>query len=362
MNTFFPEIRKNFGFGCMRFPKIDGEADIPQIKDMVDAFLEAGFNYFDTLKFYMDGQSEQIVKACLTSRYPRDCYVLTDKLSVHCFKTKEDVLPLFQEQLDNCGVDYFDFYFYHALKAERHKFFTEEGIYDIGKQLLASGKIRHLGMSFHDTADVLDQILTEHPEIEVVQLQFNYVDYLDPKIQSRECYEVCRKHGKPVMVMEPVKGGALANLPDGAADLMTQGSPASYALRYAASFENVIMVLSGMSSMEQVRDNIATMRDFKPLTQDEHRIIDQVRTIYQSQNKIPCTSCRYCVEDCPAGLDIPALFACLNDKHQNVEGAEERYAAQAVPADACIGCGHCETVCPQGLHIRQLLKDVVAGF
>jgi predicted aldo/keto reductase-like oxidoreductase len=259
-------------------------------------------------------------------------------------------------------VEYFDFYFFHALNASRHKFFTEEGIYDIGKELLKSGRIRHLGMSFHDTADVLDQILTDRPEIEVVQLQFNYVDYLDPKIQSRDCYEVCRKHGKPVMVMEPVKGGALATLPENAGALLTQGSPASYALRYAASFENVIMVLSGMSSMDQVLDNIATMREFMPLTEAEHRIIDQVRTIYQGQNKIPCTACRYCVEDCPAGLDIPVLFACLNDKHQKAEGAQERYEAQAVKADACIGCGHCETVCPQGLHIPRLLKEVAAGF
>ena len=362
MNTFFPEIQKNFGFGCMRFPLVEGEPDIQQIMQMVDAFMEAGFNYFDTLKFYMNGRSEGIVKTCLTSRYPRDRFVLTDKLSTHCFKTKEEVLPLFQEQLDSCGVEYFDFYFYHALRADRHKFFTEEGIYDIGKELLASGKIRHLGMSFHDTADVLDEILTAHPEIEVVQLQFNYVDYLDPKIQSRACYEVCCKHGKPVMVMEPVKGGALAMLPEKAAALLTEGSPASYALRYAASFENVIMVLSGMSNMEQVQDNIATMKDFKPLTGAEHNLIDQVRTIYQSQNKVPCTACRYCVEGCPAGIDIPAIFACFNDQRQKVEGAAERYAAMDVKADACIGCGKCEKACPQGLHIPELLKEVPRAF
>lgn len=362
MNTFFPEIKKNFGFGCMRFPTIDGEPDIPQIKDMVDAFMEAGFNYFDTLKFYMNGKSEGIVRTCLTGRYPRECYVLTDKLSVHCFKEKEDVLPLFQEQLESCGVEYFDFYFFHALNASRHQFFTEQGIYDIGKELLRQGKIRHLGMSFHDTADVLDRILTEQPEIEVVQLQFNYVDYLDPRIQSRDCYEVCRKHGKPVMVMEPVKGGALANLPEKAASLFPNGSPASYALRYAAGFENIIMVLSGMSTIEQVKDNISTMQDFKPLTRQEHEIIDRVRTIYQSQNKVPCTACRYCVEDCPMGIDIPGVFACFNDLRQKVEGAEARYAAQEVKADACIQCGHCESVCPQGLHIPELLKEIASAF
>lgn len=362
MNTFFPEIKKNFGFGCMRFPTIDGEADIPQVIEMVDAFLEAGFNYFDTLKFYMNGKSEHILKTCLTSRYPRESYVLTDKLSVHCFKEKEDILPLFQEQLDNCGVTYFDFYFYHALNAARHKLFTELGVYDIGKSLLAQGKTRHLGMSFHDSAEVLDEILTAHPEIEVVQLQLNYVDWIDPKIQSKACYEVCRKHGKPVMVMEPVKGGALANLPEEATALLEGGSPASYALRYAAGLEDVVMVLSGMSSLEQVKDNIATMTDFRPLSAGEQEIIGKVRTIFQGQHKVPCTACRYCVEGCPAGLDIPQLFACLNDKHQKVEGALERYAAQAVKADACIGCGHCETVCPQGLSIPQLLKEVAAAF
>jgi len=362
MSTFFPEIQKNFGFGCMRFPTVEGEPDIPQIKDMVDAFLEAGFNYFDTLKFYMNGKSEQIVKTCLTSRYPRDRFVLTDKLSVHCFKEKEEILPLFQEQLDNCGVTYFDFYFYHALNADRHKLFTDMGVYEIGKDLLRQGRIRHLGMSFHDSAEVLDRILTEHPEIEVVQLQFNYVDYLDPKIQSRACYEVARKHGKPVMVMEPVKGGALANLPEEAAALFTGGSPASYAIRYCAGFEGIVMVLSGMSSLEQTRDNIATMSDFQPLTAQEHQMIDRVRTIYQGYKKVPCTACRYCVEDCPAGIDIPAIFACLNDLHQNVEGARERYEAQVVKPDACICCGHCESACPQGLRIRELLKKAAAEF
>ena len=362
MNTFFPEIKKNFGFGCMRFPLVEGEPDIPQIMQMVDAFMEAGFNYFDTLKFYMDGRSEGIVKTCLTSRYPRESFVLTDKLSMHCFKTKEDVLPLFQEQLDSCGVEYFDFYFYHAMRTERHKFFTENGIYDIGKELLRSGKIRHLGMSFHDTADVLDEILTAHPEIEVVQLQFNYVDYMDPKIQSKACYEVCRKHGKPVMVMEPVKGGALAMLPEKAAALLPDGTPASYALRYAASFEDVIMVLSGMSTIDQVMDNIATMQNFRPLNEEEFSLIDQVRTIYQSQNKVPCTACRYCVEGCPVGIDIPAVFTCLNDHRQKVEGAAQRYEDMPVKADACIGCGACEAVCPQGLHIPELLKAVPKIF
>ena len=363
MKTFFPEIRKNFGFGCMRFPLVGEEIDIPTVKQMVDTFLEAGFNYFDTAMFYHGGKSELVLKECLTSRYPRESYVLTDKLSVHSFKTREEVVPMFEKQLEKCGVEYFDFYFYHAMNAQRHAFFTEQGVYDIGKSLLEQGRFRHLGMSFHDSAEVLDQILTEHPEIEVVQLQLNYVDWIDPKIQSEKCYQVCRRHGKPVMVMEPVKGGALANLPEEAVKLMTSGSPASYALRFAAMQEDVIMVLSGMSSLEQVLDNIRTMREFAPLTENELHTVDQVRTIFQGQNKIPCTACRYCVDGCPAGLDIPELFACFNGKRgKSEEDMDARYAAMSVRADACVGCGHCESVCPQKLHISRLMKDVAAAF
>ena len=362
MGTFFPEIKKNFGFGCMRFPTVDDEVDTDAVTQMVDTFLQAGFNYFDTAMFYHGGKSELVLKQCLTSRYPRDRFVLTDKLSVHSFKHRDEIIPMFEKQLEKCGVEYFDFYFYHALNAQRHARFTQERVYEIGKQLLEQGRFRHLGMSFHDSAEVLDEILTQHPEIEVVQLQLNYVDWIDPKIQSEKCWQVCRKHGKPVMVMEPVKGGALANLPEEAVKLMKDGSPASYALRFAAGCQDVVMVLSGMSDLQQVLDNIRTMTDFRPLTQEEHQMLEQVRTIYQGQNKIPCTACRYCVDGCPAGLDIPELFACLNAKHQKEEDPERRYAALPVKADACVGCGHCEGVCPQKLSIRRLLKDVTEAF
>jgi len=362
MNTFFPEIKKNFGFGCMRFPMIADEVDEEQVKQMVDAFLEAGFNYFDTAKPYHGGKSEGIVRRCLTSRYPRESFVLTTKLSGGCFEGAEGVRPMFEDQLNACGVEYFDFYLFHALNADRHQKFMKDGIYDIARQLKAEGKIRHLGMSFHDSAQVLDQILNDLPEVEVVQLQLNYVDWIDPRVQSRDCYEVCRKHGKPVFVMEPVKGGSLANLPEKATALMTSGSPASYALRFAAGHEDVVVVLSGMSNQEQVMDNLATMANFRPLDKQELEVIDKVRTIHQGLHKVPCTACRYCVEGCPAGIDIPELFACLNDKHQKAEGADARYAAQAVKAEACLECGKCEAACPQHLHIRQLLKDVTAAF
>ena len=358
MTAFFPELTKNFGFGCMRFP-MNGEAvDIPAVKDMVDIFMEAGFTYFDTARPYHGGKSELILKEVLTSRYPRESYLLTNKLSPGCFETEADIRPFFQSQLDACGVEYFDFYLFHANSATRHQKFTETRAYDIVQELKAEGKIRHVGMSFHDTAEALDMILTDRPEIEVVQLQFNYVDYEDPNVQSRACYEVCKKHGKPVLVMEPVKGGSLVNLPQKAMELLSD-TPASYAIRFAASFENVVMVLSGMSNMEQVLDNIRYMKDFQPLNEEEMALIGKVRTLYQAQNRIPCTACRYCTDGCPAGIDIPGLFACLNAKR---EGKETDYGAFEVKADACVECGQCEGECPQHLQIRDLLKEVAAAF
>ena len=361
MNQYFPEIKKNFGFGCMRFPMEGEKIDTDQVSKMVDAFLEAGFNYFDTAHPYHGGESEKVLKECLTSRYPRDRYILTNKLSFNCFETEEDIRPLFQRQLEACGVDYFDFYLIHANNAQRHQKYAQTRAYDIAQELKAQGKIRHVGMSFHDSAEALDKILTERPELEVVQLQFNYADMEDPKVQSRACYEVCRKHGKPVLVMEPVKGGSLVNLPQKALDMLP-GSPAGWAIRFAASFEDIIMVLSGMSNMEQMLDNLNTMKAFKPLNDAEMELIGSVRTIYQAQNRIPCTACRYCTDGCPAGIDIPQLFACLNDKRQGAEDADGRYCAFDVKADACLGCGRCEAECPQKLHIRALLEEVAKAF
>ena len=358
MNAYFPEIKKNFGFGCMRFPTVDDQVDIPTVQAMVDAFLAAGFNYFDTARPYHSGKSETVLKEVLTSRYPRESYVLTNKLSFSFFETEADIRPLFEDQLRACGVDYFDFYLIHANSAQRHQKYSSTRAYDILQELKAEGKIRHVGMSFHDTAEVLDQILTERPEIEVVQLQFNYVDYEDPSVQSRACYDVCRRHGKPVLVMEPVKGGSLVNLPDQAMDLLS-ASPASYAIRFAAGFEGIFMVLSGMSNMEQMQDNLSYMQDFRPLSDAEMETIQKVRTLYQAQHRIPCTACRYCTDGCPAGIDIPGLFACLNAKR---EGKPADYAAFEVKADACVACGQCENQCPQHLHIRDLLREVAKVF
>lgn len=357
MNTIFENVKKNFGFGMMRLPMIDGEVDTAQVCKMVDLFLSKGFNYFDTAHGYLDGKSELAVRDCLSTRHPRDSFVLTNKLSIHFFQTEEDIRPLFQKQLDACGVEYFDYYLMHAMNRNRHLHFKQCRAYETAMALKAEGKVKHIGMSFHDDAETLDQILTEYPQIEVVQLQFNYVDYEDEKVQSRKCYEVCQKHGKPVLVMEPVKGGSLVNLPEAAQkvfDGLKGGSNASYAIRYAAGFENIKMVLSGMSNLEQMEDNLSFMGSFKPLSLQELEAVEKVSLIFRNQGLIPCTGCRYCTEVCPQGIAIPKLFAALNTK-RNGE------TAPSVDTNMdCLGCGKCEESCPQELKIRQLLEVAAA--
>ena len=246
---------KGFGFGCMRLPMIGEEVDKEHFTKMVDRFMEEGFTYFDTARVYLNGKSELALKECLTSRYPREAYQLADKLSNSCFEKEEDIRPFFESQLASCGVEYFDYYLMHALMDSTYKKYVECNAFTIAQELKAEGKIKHIAMSFHDSAEVLEKILKEQPCVEVVQLQFNYADYDDPVVQSQKCYEVCRKYNKPVIVMEPVKGGRLINLPQEAKDIFDErngGSYASYAIRYCSSFPGIFMVLSGMSNMEQM--------------------------------------------------------------------------------------------------------------
>lgn len=366
----FPEIKKKLGFGCMRFPIKNEAIDKEELCTMIDIFIENGFNYFDTARPYLRGESETMLCECLAKRYPRESYILTNKLSSPLFETEEEIRPLLEKQLESCGVDYFDFYLMHSQKASIYEKFTRCHAYEIALELKREGKFKHLGISFHDEAPLLDKILTEHPEVEVVQLQINYLDYDDPAIQGRRCLEVCRKHGKPVIVMEPVKGGCLANLPDDAKavfDRLGDASPASYAIRYAAGFEDVILVLSGMSSTEQVLDNISYMKDFKPLDEKEDNAVKRVTEIFRSKNMIACTACRYCVDGCPANISIPDLFACMNTKKMFNNWNSIFYYNGVLTdkkgkASDCIGCGACEEICPQKLNIRELLKEVAAEF
>ena len=369
MINYFPDVKKNFGFGCMRLPMIEKEVDTVEFSKMIDTFLENGFNYFDTAQGYLEGKSETALRECLTSRYPRESYILTDKLSPHLFNCEDDIRPAFERQLEACGVEYFDFYLMHCQQQSNYDKYQSCRAYEIAQELKAEGKIKHVGFSFHDSAEFLDRILCDHPEIEVVQIQFNYADMDDPSVESRKCYEVCRKLGKPIIVMEPVKGGGLVNLPTEAADILASlggGSQASYAIRFAASFEGIMMVLSGMGSMEMMNDNISYMKDFKPLTEEEFAAIEKVREVFAKIDTIPCTDCKYCLENCPQNIPIPKLFACLNNKRTWDTWASSFYyniyTKEAGKPTDCIKCGLCEEACPQHLKIRDLLCEVAEVF
>jgi hypothetical protein len=370
-NKFFSNIKNKLGFGFMRLPLVDGEVDYEETRKMVDAFLEQGFNYFDTAHGYLDGKSEIALRECLTKRYPRDKYILTNKLTNVFFEKQEDIRPFFESQLEACGVSYFDFYLMHAQSEDYFAHFKKCRAYETALALKEEGKIKHFGISFHDTADVLEKILKEYPQIEVVQIQFNYVDYEDEAVESRKCYEVCEKYGKPVIVMEPVKGGSLANLPDEAKavfdGLGSKASYASYAIRFAAGFDQIMTVLSGMSNFEQMQDNISFMKDFKPLDEREKAAVDRVRGIFNNLDAIPCTACRYCTDGCPKNISIPDLFSCMNAKltfkNWNADYYyNEVYTKNAGKASDCIKCGKCEAACPQHLEIRKLLEAVAEEF
>ncbi len=365
---------KKLAFGTMRLPLTNTSdqtsIDQEQVNQMVDYFLEKGFTYFDTAYMYHDFKSELAVKNGLTSRHPRDSFLLADKLPVAMIDSAADCEKVFNEQLEKCGVTYFDYYMLHDVTRQTIDKIRSWDAFGFLARLKGEGKIRRLGFSYHDKADLLDEILTAHPEVEFVQLQINYVDWDDGAIQSRKCYETCVKHGKDVLVMEPVKGGALANIPEEAEKLFKAYAPdasaASWAVRFAASLDNVIMVLSGMSSMEQMIDNTSYMVDFKPLNREELDIIDKVVSIVKNAYAVPCTGCRYCINHtpgCPMNIPIPEYFAIYNNAHQYgvewgvIQAFRIASSQGGLPGD-CIECGQCEEHCPQHINIIEKLKEV----
>lgn len=367
MNLNFGKL----GFGFLRLPHLDPndptDVDLDTVKEMVDLFLKTGFRYFDTAYTYLNGKSEVFLRQALVERYPRESFLIADKLPCGYLKRGKTPQEIFDEQLNRCGVEYFDVYLLHGLDGEDAAYAEEMGCFDFLREQKEKGLVRYTGFSFHDTADVLDGLLTRHPEIDVVQIQLNYLDWDNPIIQSGACWEVCRKHQKPIIVMEPVKGGTLASIPEEAERLLCGEQPAHRALRFAASREGVALVLSGMSTVEQLTENTALMAPFLPLTQAEEAVLRQAAQIIRDTVAIPCTGCAYCVEACPAGIPIPKYFSLFNERERDgwQANTEDRYKALTQtfpPAESCISCGQCQAQCPQKLPIPKLMKDVSAVF
>ena len=367
--------RKSNEEGLKKSNEDAASIDIEQLKKMVDLFLERGFTYFDTAWMYNDFASERAAKEALVLRHPRDSYTLATKLHAAFFETLEDRDTVFNAQLDKTGAGFFDYYLLHDVEDASFKKFEK---FDCFKWLLdkkAKGLVKHVGFSFHDTAELLDEVLTKHPEMEFVQLQINYLDWENEWVQSRKCYEVCMKHNKPVIVMEPVRGGTLAKVPDDAEKLFRNAEPEmsvpSWAVRFAASLPNVMVVLSGMSTLEQVEDNTSYMKDFKPLTEDEKKLCLKAADIINSQIAIPCTGCSYCATGCPQKIAIPQYFSLYNDimrEDMEQKGFTIIFTKYQVltekhgKASDCIACGQCEGICPQHLPIIDSLRKVSGRF
>lgn len=368
-------VDKKLGFGTMRLPLTNpndpASVDLPQFMQMVDLYMEKGFCYFDTAYPYHGEHSEEAVRQALVERYPRERFVLADKMPILRVKAAEDYPRFFDEQLRRCGVSYFDVYLLHNLGRDRYANAQRFGAFPFLVQLKEKGLARNIGFSFHDDADTLDQILTDHPEVDVVQLQINYLDWNGAVAQSGRCYEVARRHGKGVIVMEPVKGGTLARLPEGAMQLFTDyygsagPSPASLAIRYAASLESVKVVLSGMSSLEQLKDNTGFMQHFKPLSAPEYALAGQIEDYMNRAIRVQCTSCRYCMEVCPKNIAIPDYFGLLNlhaVTGQKTKMYYLRFAMDHGKASDCLKCGLCERNCPQHIAIREMLEEFAALY
>lgn len=355
------------GFGLMRLPKKDNHIDLDAVKQMVDAYMQSGMNYFDTAYVYHGGESEKVVKEALVSRYPRESFYLATKLPAWMMKGPEDRDRIFSEQLERCGVDYFDFYLLHSVEdGANYDAYEKYDCFNWGKEKKAEGKIRHFGFSYHGTPELLEEVLDQHPEIEFVQIQLNYADWNNQVVQSGALYEILHRRQIPVIVMEPVKGGILASLQPELSDMLKEARPdaseASWALRFAGSLDGVMTILSGMSSPEQMEDNLSTFRHFEPLSQDEQELIQSVVRKMQDMPLVPCTACRYCIDGCPMSIRIPDIFRALNTiRLYPKDGRPKMFynglTSSSGKASACIACGQCEGVCPQHLPIIELLKE-----
>ena len=371
MERYLGENIPKLGFGLMRLPKKDGKIDIEQTKTMVDMFMDAGLTYFDTAYVYDGGESEKAAKAALVDRYPRESYQLATKLCAWMgTHDEESAKQQFYTSLERTGAGYFDFYLLHALQRANYKVYDEYHIWDFAKEQKAKGLIKNYGFSFHADPALLEELLTDHPDVDFVQLQINYADWENPGTASRECWEIARRHGKPIVIMEPVKGGALADpIPEvhkilKAAD--PDASVASWAIRFAASLEGVITVLSGMSNIEQMKDNISYMKDFNPLDEREQTVIRMAQDALNGDRSIPCTACHYCTDGCPMNIPIPEIFSVANRQRGNAAFRGRREYTIATTgkgrASDCIECGQCVNACPQQLEVITHLKDCAALF
>ena len=373
MERYFGESTPKLGFGLMRLPKdASGKIDLEQTKQMVDLFMDAGLTYFDTAYVYDGGDSERAAKAALVDRYPRESYTLATKVCAWSGAHDEtSAKQQFYTSLERTGAGYFDYYLLHALQTANYKMYEDYHLWDFVKELKEKGLIKHWGFSFHATPQILDELLTKHPDAEFVQLQLNYADWENPDVTARENYEVARKHGKSIVVMEPVKGGALASPPDDVQKIFRQVSPeasfASWAIRYAASLEGIITVLSGMSNLEQMKDNLSYMKDFRPLNEEEQTAIKKAQEAFHGIKSIPCTACHYCTSGCPQEIPIPEIFAARNKQlvWGQLEEGKNTYlkaTAQGSSASDCIACGQCESACPQQIPVIQRLKECAEAF
>lgn len=359
---------KKLGFGLMRLPKNGEEFDIEQIKTMVDKFIAAGFNYFDTAFVYTG--SEEVAKKALVERYDRESYFLATKNAAWLNNmSKEEAIKQFETSLERTGAGYFDMYLLHNLGSPRTEVFDKFDLWSFVKEKKQEGKIRHYGFSFHGTPEELEVLLTDHPDVEFVQLQINYADWESPTIRSRECYETCVRHNVPVVIMEPVKGGSLANPIPSVKEVFDKANPdvsaSSWAIRYAASLDNVLTVLSGMSTIEQMEDNLKTMTNFKPLDEGEKVVINKVVEALDKADKIACTNCKYCTKVCPNNIGINDFFSAYNMIHvyNSPDKAQENYQMAIKhgknPASMCVQCAACEGACPQHLPIVELLAEKI---